>query len=456
MKKLKEECGIFAGFCFDTNINKISRDGLLKLQHRGEQSCGLSVGNKDQILIKSKGLVSDVLTDLNISKLNGHFALSHVRYSTCKGNNEIDSQPILVKYQNESVSIAHNGHIKESFEIRNDMEKSGETFITSTDTEVILKKIIQEIKLPPSKWTVEKIATCLNKYFSLGAWVISIFLPERILAFRDPYGYRPLMFANTKQGFFIASEDVAFQNLDIINLIEIKAGECIEITKEGFNIKRFAKEVENEKKCIFEHIYFANTASSIFGRNVYESRLALGRLSAIENPAYDSSDIIIPVMDSGLISAIGYSQTSQIPLQIGLLKNNLICRTFIETKIKREKKVKEKYIPIKSVIKDKNIILIDDSLVRGTTAKELIKMLKKNLANRIDIIITSPKLINSCSWGVDIKTKDELIAYKLKTEYEIAKYLNADSIRFLSLEGLKKIFSDTGYCYHCFMENQEN
>ena len=439
MKKLKEECGIFAGFCFDTNINKISRDGLLKLQHRGEQSCGLSVGNKDQSLIKSKGLVSDVLTDLNISKLNGHFALSHVRYSTCNGNDDINSQPILVKYQNESVSIAHNGHIKKSFEIRNDMEKSGEIFITSTDTEVILKKIIQEIKLPPSKWTVEKIANCLNKYFSLGAWVISIFLPERILAFRDPYGYRPLMFANTKQGFFIASEDIAFQNLDIINLIEIKAGECIEITKEGFKIKRFA-----------------NTASSIFGRNVYDSRLELGRLSAIENPAYESSDIIIPVMDSGLISAIGYSQKSQIPLQIGLLKNNLICRTFIETKNKREKKVKEKYIPIKSVIKDKNIILIDDSLVRGTTAKELIKMLKKNLANRIDIIITSPKLINSCSWGVDIKTKDELIAYKLKTEYEIAKYLNADSIRFLSLEGLKKIFSDTGYCYHCFMDNQES
>jgi len=256
------------------------------------------------------------------------------------------------------------------------------------------------------------------------------------------------MFCESKQGYFLASEDVAFSMLDVINIIEVNPGEGVEITRNGYEIKRYA-DSPKERKCVFEHIYFANPASNIFGRNVYQTRVELGRHLAKNDTI--KPDIVVPVMDSGFSAAIGYSQESGVPLEMGLLRNHWVGRSFIQpTREARIKKVREKLLPIKSVIEGKSIVLIDDSLVRGTTSIEIIDMLKSVGAKEVHFRLASPMIFNTCDWGVDIPTKEELIANKFKGEEEIAKYIGADSVGYLGFSTLKEIFGDHGWCYKCF------
>lgn len=446
--KLGEECGIFGGYCKDGDAAPYIRTGLFKLQHRGQESAGICSGDNFQTLHKAKGLVMEVFDELSMQKLTGKFGIGHVRYSTQGGSSSLNAQPYLINYLGGQVSLAHNGNIKKAMRLRSKFEKIGEVFITSSDTEVMLKRIVYDLKKPPKDWTFEDVGNSLNKDFSEGAYSLALCLPNKVLAYRDPLGYRPLMFCDAEEGYFVASEDIAFCMFNVREIIEIKAGWGVEITAEGYEIKQFAKPVE-EQKCVFEHIYFANPASNVFGSNVYESRIELGKILAKNDDI--EADIVVPVMESGFSSAVGYSRESGIPFEMGLLRNHWVGRSFIQpTQQSRISKVREKLTPIKSVVKDKKIVLIDDSLVRGTTSTEIMRMLRNAGAKEIHFRLASPKLVNTCSWGVDIPTKEELIANLCQCENEIAKQIGADSVKYLPFDGLTELFGEKGWCYKCF------
>lgn len=453
-RKIGEECGIFGGYSKVGDVAQYIQTGLLKLQHRGQESAGISCGDVKQTLHKAKGLVMEVFDAYSLQKLTGKFGIGHVRYSTQGGSSSVNAQPYLINYLNGQVSIAHNGNVKKAMKMREKFEKIGEVFVTSSDSEVIFKRIVYGLKKPPEEWTFEEIGKCLEEDFSKGSYSLTLCLPKKVVAYRDPIGYRPLMFCEAQEGYFIASEDIAFASLNVIKTIEIQAGWGVEITAEGYEIKPFAKSAQ-EHKCVFEHIYFANPASNIFGSNVYESRVTLGKILAESDNV--KADIVVPVMESGFAAAIGYSRESGIPLEMGLLRSHWIGRSFIQpTQQSRIDKVKAKLTPIKSIIEDKSIVLIDDSLVRGTTSTEIIKMLKAAGAREIHFRLSSPMLLNTCTWGVDIPTKNELIATIYKSEEEIAKHIGADSVKFLPFKGLEDFFGKEGWCYRCFMDSKKN
>lgn len=456
--KLGEECGIFGGYCKSSNIAPFIKTGLFKLQHRGQESAGICSGAQFQTLYKDKGLVTDVFDEKSMQKLTGKFGIGHVRYSTQGESNAINAQPYLLDYFGGQISIAHNGNIKEASEIREELEKSGVIFITKSDSEVLLKKILFEIKKYLTEFQenliFDAIGTCLNQNFSQGAYSAIFYLANKVLAYRDPFGYRPLFFCEAEEGYFVASENVAFNELNIIKIIEIQAGWGVEINSNNYEIKPYAKVVE-EQKCVFEHIYFSHPDSNTFGLSVYESRIALGKLLAKNDSIGENikAHIVVPVMDSGFISAVGYSKESGVPLEIGLLTNPWVGRSFIEpTQELRTIKVKEKFSAIKAIVDGKKVILIDDSIVRGTTAIETVKMLKNAGAKEIHFRLASPMILNTCSWGVDIPTKEELIANTYKTQEQIARYIGADSVKYLPMEMLQEYFGQ-GWCYNCLMTN---
>lgn len=452
--KLKEECGIFGGYCKNSNIAEFIKLGLQKLQHRGQESAGISTGGKTQKLYKANGLVEDVFDEKTISNLKGNFGIGHVRYSTQGGCEPCNAQPILINNLNKQVSIAHNGNIKAAKEIRQILQDKGVEFSSNSDTEVMLKKVSFDLHKEPQKWSFEEIGTCLNNNFSKTAFSVVFYLPNRILAYRDALGYRPLFFCESKHGYFIASEDVAFDMLNPIKTIEIQAGFGVEITSNGYEIKQFAP-TQKEKKCVFEPIYFSSPASSVFGLNIYDARVELGKILA-KNDNIDA-DIVIAVPNSGFAAAIGYSEKSKILFQKGLLLEKNSGRSFILPNRKsRVQKVKEKLTAIKSIVKDKKIILVDDSAVRGTTSKEVIKMFRNAGAKEVHFRLSSPMILNTCFWGVDIPTKEELLANSYTTEKKIAQYLGADSVKYLSINDLKEFFGETGWCYNCFMTNSSN
>jgi amidophosphoribosyltransferase len=266
-------------------------------------------------------------------------------------------------------------------------------------------------------------------------------------------GYRPLLLCDAKEGYFVASEDIAFMSLNVNEIVEIMPGEGVEITENGYKIAKY-QEQKKERKCVFEHIYFSHPASNIFGRNVYASRVELGKILAKSDNV--EADIVVPVVDSGMAAAIGYSQHSGIPLHMGLLRNHWVGRSFIApTQESRIHKVREKLVAIKPVVDGKRIVLIDDSLVRGTTSKEIINMLRQAGAKEIHFRPASPMILNTCLWGVDIPTREELIAVKFVSEASIAAEIGADSIKYLSLAKLKETFDEETWCYKCFEEKRE-
>jgi amidophosphoribosyltransferase len=446
--KIGEECGIFGGISHKSSIAPFIRTGLFALQHRGQESAGMCYGDKDLAIIKNNGLVMEVLADKAIQNVHDRSGIGHVRYSTQGASDTLHAQPYMIKHLGERVAIAHNGNVQSAIKMRSDLEKKGEVFLTSSDTEMILKKVIRDIRKPSSKWTFQEIGKILKDNFTGGAWSILFAFPGKVMAFRDPLGFRPLMLCDAQEGIFVASEDSAFQLLDVKHIIEIEPGEGVEITSEGYKITRFAKQ-ESHKKCVFEHIYFARPDSNIFGRNVYNSRVEIGKRCAIESPV--DADIVVPVMDSGFAAAIGYSQQSGIPLQMGLLRNHWVGRTFIKPQQEdRRNSVREKLCPITEVIAGKKIVLVDDSLVRGTTSREIVRILKKAGAKEVHLRIASPMLVNVCYWGVDIPTKEELIANSFTNVEKINNYIESDSLAYISFDGLKEIFGSTGWCYRCF------
>ncbi len=439
--KIHEECAVFACIVKNNRAFDYIKYGLTLLQHRGEESAGITCGGKNYKTIKNTGLVEQVFK--NVEAVEGDFGIGHVRYSTQGSSDKVHAQPFQEKCKGEDIALAHNGNISKI------LQKKEAVFSDMTDSEIILKCLISEINKKPSLWTFEDITEVLYKNFDKGAYSLVIALPERIIGIKDPSGYRPLMFCIAREGYFLASEDCAFESLHIHKIIEIQAGECIEITKDNYKIQKYCKP-EYTKQCVFEHIYFANPASSIFSKNVYETRVELGRLMAKEDKV--KADIIVPVMSSGLAAALGYSEISKIPMHLGLKKNKAF-RSFIQpTRETREKIAVEKYIPIKSVIENKRIILVDDSIVRGTTMMFLTRLLKKHGAKEIHIRLSSPAIINTCFWGIDIPYKNELIFRKFKDEKSFAEFLGAESVKFIPKKFFNEVFNPEKWCYNCFME----
>lgn len=448
--KLSEECGIFGGVAFSSNIAPYIQQGLLMLQHRGQESAGVCCGDKDLFIFKNKGLVLNVLSDKVIKKIKGKSGIGHVRYSTQGDSDSLNAQPFMVKYLDQKVAIAHNGNVTAAMDMRNILEDEGEVFLTSSDTEMILKKVIKSLCKPPTKWTFDEVGKILEENFTGGAWSILFGFPGKVFAYRDPLGFKPLFFCEASEGYFVSSEDGAFQLLNKKKILELEAGECIEITPKGYTINRFA-EKRDTMNCVFEYIYFARPDSNLFGRNVYMTRVEFGKQLATESLV--DADMVVPVMDSGFCSAIGFSQQSGIPLHMGLMRNHWIGRTFIQPEQRtRQNKVRSKLIPITPLIKDKRIVLIDDSIVRGTTSREIVSMLKDAGAKEIHFRIASPPIVNICSWGVDIPTQEELIANCFDNIEDIRSFLDVDSLAYLSLNGLKNIFGETGWCYNCLLK----
>ena len=449
--KFHDECGVVAIYAHP-EAEKLAYLGLHALQHRGQESAGIVTSDGMSLHIhKAMGLVADIFTEKRLSTLRGTLAIGHTRYSTTGDSALLNAQPILVQSNKGMVALAHNGNLTNAGEIRARMEAQGSIFQTSSDTEVIVHLIAQsrEHTLP------EAIADALRRVE--GAFSLVMISPDRIFAARDPRGFRPLAMGRIPaQGdrhqdtIVFASETCAFDLIGATYEREVKPGELIIVGPEGIKSRSYSPAM-SQSSCIFEHVYFSRPDSRVFGRPVQESREQLGRQLAIEAPA--DADLIVPVPDSGVTAAMGYAAESGIPLRFGLIRNHYVGRTFIEPQQSvRDFGVKLKLNPVRSLLEGKRVVLIDDSIVRGTTSKKIVRMVRGAGAKEVHLRISCPPTISPCFYGVDTPRKKELIAANNTVE-EIRKYIGADSLAYLSLDGLKKACRDgekTTYCTACY------
>ena len=451
MPKIKEECGVFG--VYGSKNPKIAQTvyfGLFSLQHRGQESCGIAVNNDGAFKsYKDLGLVNDVFTPNIIERLGeGNIAIGHVRYGTTGGNERSNAQPIVVNHIKGSMALAHNGNITNSYELRSQFEAKGSIFQTTSDTEVISYAIIEE-RLN-SETIEEAVCKAMNRI--KGAYSMIIMSPQKLIAARDKNGFRPLCYGKTSNGeYIIASESCALDSVGAEFIRDIEKGEILVFGKEGIKSIKEHCGKEKQTSCVFEYVYFARPDSIIEGKNVHEARIKAGEILAEEHPV--NADVVVGVPDSGLDAALGYSKASKIPYGIGFIKNKYIGRTFIYPEVKsRMDKVKIKLNPIANVVKGKRVILIDDSIVRGTTSERIVKLLRDAGAKEVHMRVSAPPFINPCYYGTDIDSKENLIACKY-TISEIAKKIGADSLGYLSLEGVKKIGyvnEKSGFCTACF------
>lgn len=444
---IHEECGVF-GVYDVPDAASITYYGLHSLQHRGQEASGIAVYHHDRIeVIKNKGLTVDVFAREHLEKLKGKYAIGHVRYSTAGGQEYENIQPIVANGALGPIAVAHNGQIVNDKELRAQLENEGCIFQGSSDTEVILHLINKETGslLDRVRKTAQKLA---------GAYCILVMQDDHILAFRDAHGIHPLSYARSQDGYVIASETCAFEVMGIYESTDIKPGEIVEFHRGLVRHHNFDPE-PSQRVCAMEYIYFARPDSVIDGINVHAFRKKSGEILA-ENDLEDESiqaDIVIGVPDSSLSAAIGYAEKSGLPLETGLIKNRFITRTFIQpTQALRDQGVRMKLSPIPEVVKDKSVIMIDDSIVRGTTSRRIVRLLKEAGAREVHVRIASPRLISPCFYGVDMATKNELIASN-KTNEEIAEYIEADSLKYMSFDEIRQAADGTGLCMACFDED---
>src|SRR5438094_444505 len=449
--KFREECGVIAIYAHP-EAEKLAYLGLHALQHRGQESAGIVTSDGMTLHpYKAMGLVADIFTEEVLSQLHGTLAIGHTRYSTAGDSALLNAQPILVQSNKGRVALAHNGNLVNAPEIRSRLETQGSIFQTNSDTEVIVHLIAlsKEHTLP------EAMADALRRVE--GAFSLVMISPDRIFAMRDPRGFRPLAMGRIPaQGdrkedtVIFASETCAFDLVGANYEREVKPGELVIVGPEGTN-SRFYAPALLQSSCIFEHVYFSRPDSRVFGRPVQESREQLGRQLAIESPV--EADLVVPVPDSGVTAAMGFAAESGIPLRFGLIRNHYVGRTFIEPQQSvRDFGVRLKLNPVRSLLQGKRVVLIDDSIVRGTTSKKIVRMVRGAGATEVHLRISCPPTISPCFYGVDTPRKKELIAANNSVE-EIRKYIGADSLSYLSLDGLKKACHDgekTTYCTACY------
>lgn len=451
MRKLNEECGLFGIISQKrANVATFTYYGLFALQHRGQESAGIVVNDNETNEFrahKDLGIVDDVFTNETIDFLGeGNMALGHVRYGTGH-NSRNDAQPLVVNHTKGRMAIAYNGSIINAKELREELEMNGMIFHTTSDTEIMAYMIIQE-RLKTNSLE-EAVAIAMEKF--VGAYSLVIMSHNKIIAVRDQHGIRPLCYGKTADGsYVVASESCALDAVGAKLVRDVQPGEIIVFSADG--IKNVTANCDKCKRglCIFEYVYFARPDSVVDGYSVHRARMRAGAFLAEQYPV--EADIVIGVPDSGVDAAIGYSHKSGIPYDIGLIKNKYIGRTFIDAGQKfREKRVRIKLNPVSDVVKGKRVVMVDDSIVRGTTCAKLVKLLREAGAKEVHLRISSPPFINPCYYGTDIKSKDVLAACNYTLE-EIQKMINVDSLGYLSLENCKKMpcDEDKGYCTACF------
>ncbi len=441
--RFNDECGVFGIYGHPEAAN-LAYLGLYSLQHRGQESSGIASTDGERIYShKGMGLVADVFTEEDIERLHGSAAIGHVRYSTTGDSHIRNAQPFVVEYSRGGIAVAHNGNIVNSQILRAEFEAYGSIFQSSMDTEIIVHL------LASSKETslVDRITASLRRV--LGSYSL-LFLTERaMVAARDPHGFRPLSLGRLKGAWVVASETCAFDLIEAEYVREIEPGEIVVIDGDGVaSYKPFPE--ARYTPCVFEFIYFARPDSRIFGANVHAVRKKLGARLAMEHPV--EADVVVPVPDSGVPAAIGYAEASGIPFDKGIVRNHYVGRTFIEPKDSiRHFGVKIKLNAISDIISGKRVVVIDDSIVRGTTSRKIIKMIRAAGAKEVHMRISSPPTICPCYYGIDTPRRDELIAAVQSVE-EINRFITSDTLGYLSVEGLYQAVSEAGasYCDACF------
>lgn len=443
--EIHHECGVF-GIYGVADAANLTYYGLHALQHRGQQGCGIvAVNDEGQFKrVKGDGLVIEVFNEGNISKLKGSMAIGHVRYTTADCRGEENIQPFLFRHGTGDFAMANNGSIVNYRQLREELEDKGSLFCSSSDAEV-LAHLIKKHGSDKSKPRIEAIIDALRQID--GAFAFVIMTKNRIYACRDKYGFHPLALARLGNGYVVASETCAFDVLGAEYVRDIEPGEIITVDHHGIRSCRYS-EPERHAMCAMEYVYFARPDSDIEGCNVHNYRKESGKILFNESPA--DADIVIGVPDSSLSAAQGYAEASGLPYEMGLIKNKYIGRTFIQpTQSMREKGVKMKLSPVKTIVKGKRVVLVDDSIVRGTTSKKIVSMLREAGALEVHVRIASAPLKTPCYYGVDITTLDELISSRCTPE-EVCKMIGADSLAFLSHDGMMKAGHRSDLCLACF------
>src|SRR5208283_1451858 len=449
--KLREECGVVAIYGHP-EASKLAYLSLYALQHRGQESAGVAASNGERLeLHKAMGLVSDIFTADVLASLPGSLAIGHTRYSTTGDSALLNAQPIMVECNKGKIALAHNGNITNAIEVHAQLEQQGSIFQTTSDTEVIVHLIARSRE----QTLVDAMADSLRRIE--GAFSLVMLTSDRIFAARDPRGFRPLVMgrisgqaAHRADTIVFASETCAFDLIGATYEREVKPGELVIVGPEGVH-SRFYSAQQPQSNCIFEHVYFSRPDSIVFGRAVQQTRDAMGRQLALESPV--DADIVVPVPDSGMTAAMGFAQQSGIPIQIGLIRNHYVGRTFIEPEQRvRDFGVKLKLNPVRHVLEGKRVVLIDDSIVRGTTSRKIVRMVRDAGAKEVHMRISCPPTISPCYYGVDTPSKEQLIAANKSVE-QIRQYIGADSLAYLSLEGLRTAVGDgdpRSYCTACY------
>ena len=451
-EKLHEECGVFG--IYDVAGNDVASSiyyGLFALQHRGQQSCGIAVSDtngakKNICSVKNMGLVNEVFTTESLEGLHGNIGVGHVRYSTAGENTVENTQPLVLHYVKGTLAIANNGSLVNAKELRTELGKTGAIFQTSTDAELIAYNIARErLKVhcveDAVKNSMQKLA---------GAYSLIIMSPRKLIGVRDPFGFRPLCIGKRDTTYILASESCALDAVDAEFVRDVLPGEIVTITKDGIHSDTSNCDLKPKKsKCIFEYIYFARPDSKIDNVSVYNSRIMAGRILAQEYPV--EADLVVGVPESGNVAAMGFALESGIPYGMAFYKNSYVGRTFIKPKQSaRESSVRIKLNVMQEVVRGKRIVMVDDSIVRGTTSANIVNMLKKAGAKEVHVRISSPPFLYPCYFGTDVPSSDQLIA-RHNTLDEIRKLIGADSLGFLSVDRLSELMEgDCGFCQACF------
>ena len=449
--KLKEECGVFGIYDFDGNdVASTIYYGLFALQHRGQESCGIAVsdtqGPKGQVQsYKGMGLVHEVFTGEGLAGMKGDIGVGHVRYSTAGESTRENAQPLVLNYIKGTLALAHNGNLINAPELREELAYGGAIFQTTIDSEVIAYHIARErVQAPTAE---EALARAMKKL--KGAYSLVVMSPRKLMGARDPFGFKPLCIGKRDHAYILASESCALDTIGAEFVRDVRPGEIVTITKNGISSDtRMCIPKEQEARCIFEYIYFARPDSRIDGINVYQSRLLAGKYLAMDSPV--EADLVVGVPESGNAAALGYSLQSGIPYGTAFVKNTYVGRTFIKPKqSSRESSVRVKLNVLKDAVKGKRIIMIDDSIVRGTTSDRIVSMLKEAGALEVHMRVSSPPFLWPCSFGTDVPAREQLIAYE-RTVEEIRRMIGADSLGYLRLERLEEMVGGLSLCKGCF------
>lgn len=441
--KFREECGVFGIFGHPEAAN-LTYLGLYALQHRGQESVGISSSDGQRMrLHKAMGYVADAFQEQTLERLAGTSAIGHVRYSTAGESGLKNAQPIQIECAHGEIAVAHNGNLVNADELRHALVQQGSIFQTTSDTEVLLHLYARSRAQTRDQALVEAIAQ------AKGAFSLVWLTKDRLIAARDPHGFRPLTLGRLGDAYIVCSETCALDLIDATWVRDIEPGEVLIISADGVkSIKPFAD--ARRAHCVFEHVYFARPDSYVFGQSVNEVRTAFGHQLAREQPA--DVDVVVPIPDSGVCAATGFATEAGVPLQMGLIRNHYVGRTFIEPQQSiRHFGVRVKLNPVKSILAGKRVVLVDDSLVRGTTSRKIVKMVRAAGATEVHLRISCPPTVSPCFYGVDTPQRSELIAATHTIE-EIRKYIGADSLGYLSLEGLLDAVGPgrASYCTSCY------